>query len=366
MREFKGKLAIKCLCYYLAKSLGLFKLAMKYTENENRILCYHGGSISDEHVFLSGMFISQKIFKKQLQIIKKYGFNVLPLDAVVKQLKAKTLPKKSLVITFDDGFYNTMTLEPLLKEFCYPATLYVTTYYVTHQRPNFNVTLWYLFSKTHIKSLSLKLNQSEEIAIETKSASTRKSVIKIIEYAQNLPEEEQDQLLQHISEKLEVDLDIIRSQRLFHNITEEELKALHERQVIDVQLHTHHHVLPKSETGFIQTIEQNRDVLAQILDINPSKLCHFCYPHGTWSKQDFPLLKQLDIKSATTLDNGLNSIDSEPLALKRLLCLEDTPIIIYEAHLTGFRLLLSNLLRNLKQWAHPIKHEQEKKLANNK
>ena len=109
------KLNLQCLFYHMAKLLGLFRLAVKLTENDYRILCFHSGSIHDEHLFWPGVFMTKAKFKKHIALIKKYCFNVLPLDEVVKNAGHQNLAKRSLVLTFDDGFYSTKKIiAPLL------------------------------------------------------------------------------------------------------------------------------------------------------------------------------------------------------------------------------------------------------------
>ena len=71
-------------------------------------------------------------FKAQLAAIKRGHFNVVSLNALDKHLTQGTLlPERPLVLTFDDnnrGLYQYAF--PLLKQYGYPATLFVHTDYV--------------------------------------------------------------------------------------------------------------------------------------------------------------------------------------------------------------------------------------------
>jgi peptidoglycan/xylan/chitin deacetylase (PgdA/CDA1 family) len=71
-------------------------------------------------------------FQGQLDAIAKGGFHVIPLQALRDHFVAgKPIPKKSLVLTFDDngeGIYQNAY--PLLKKYRFPATLFVHTNYV--------------------------------------------------------------------------------------------------------------------------------------------------------------------------------------------------------------------------------------------
>lgn len=347
MHKQKMKTAIKCTIYYLAKALGLLRLASTFTKNQYRILCYHGGSLFDEHVYMPTMFISNERLKRHLQLIEKYHFKVITLDELVKNVEENQIIPNSLVLTFDDGFYNTKAVEPLLKAANYPATLYVTTYYVTHQRPNFNMSLAYLFYKSKIQSITLSLINDEEQLYDIKGKGWRDSIVKIIEYAKKFPENEQNEILRKVADKLEMDFDTLCEQRLFYNFSPEELKTLFENGVFDLQLHTHRHNLPNDDKECMYEIEKNRQLISEYTGKKPETLRHFCYPSGLWNENNWPYLRKFGIVSATTLEDGLNRKDTELLALKRILCADDKPLILFEAELSGLDAFIKSFFKRI-------------------
>jgi biofilm PGA synthesis lipoprotein PgaB len=78
--------------------------------------------------------------KSQLAAIRSHRCNVISLDALYKHLAEGTpVPPRSVVLTFDDnnrGLYENAF--PLLKQYKYPATLFVHTNYigVTTSKPH--------------------------------------------------------------------------------------------------------------------------------------------------------------------------------------------------------------------------------------
>src|SRR5215472_19169480 len=93
------------------------------------ILCYHGISLLDEHDWDPTLFIPAHFFRRRLEIIRRSGYTVLPLGEALRRLHSGTLDGPAVAITFDDGtfdFYDRAW--PVLSEFNYPATVYVTTY----------------------------------------------------------------------------------------------------------------------------------------------------------------------------------------------------------------------------------------------
>ncbi|PRC90963.1 polysaccharide deacetylase family protein [Solimicrobium silvestre] len=58
-------------------------------------------------------------------------FNVLPLHEALDTLRNGRMPPRAVCITFDDGYRSTHDLAlPILKEFNFPATVFVTTSYL--------------------------------------------------------------------------------------------------------------------------------------------------------------------------------------------------------------------------------------------
>ncbi len=73
--------------------------------------------------------ISSVDFQAQLELLQRQGFVVLKLGQVVERLKAGGgLPPRCAVITVDDAFRSFFTDGwPLLKQYGFPATLFVST-----------------------------------------------------------------------------------------------------------------------------------------------------------------------------------------------------------------------------------------------
>ena len=86
------------------------------------------------------LFISVELFVKRLQTLMDGGFRVVTLPEGLSRLAANALPEKSVVLTFDDGFYSFYQVAwPILKRYNLPATVYLTTYYCSYNRPVFDL-----------------------------------------------------------------------------------------------------------------------------------------------------------------------------------------------------------------------------------
>lgn len=66
-------------------------------------------------------------FRAQMQYLKDNGYAVIPMKVYLDSInKGTEIPKKSVVLTFDDGWKNQYDYAyPILKEFGYTATFYI-------------------------------------------------------------------------------------------------------------------------------------------------------------------------------------------------------------------------------------------------
>jgi peptidoglycan/xylan/chitin deacetylase (PgdA/CDA1 family) len=92
------------------------------------VLCYHNLGPQSKGRLLLGA--SQ--FEQQMRYLKAQGYRVISLSDFVDWLQLKRqLPKRAVVLTFDDGYRAFREYAyPILKELGFPATLFVYTDYV--------------------------------------------------------------------------------------------------------------------------------------------------------------------------------------------------------------------------------------------
>lgn len=96
------------------------------------ILLYH--RVLDVSFDPQRLCVSPVHFKEHLEIIKK-SCTVLSLHELHNGLELGRLPKRGVVVTFDDGYAdNLWNAKPLLERYGVPATVFVTTGYSGHER----------------------------------------------------------------------------------------------------------------------------------------------------------------------------------------------------------------------------------------
>lgn len=89
------------------------------------ILVYH--HVSEETP--ASTSVSPDRFREHLQLIKDNGYQVVDLNEAITAIQnGLEVPDKAIAITFDDGFVDIYNEGwPLLKEFGYPFTIFVST-----------------------------------------------------------------------------------------------------------------------------------------------------------------------------------------------------------------------------------------------
>jgi len=339
--------APKCAFYQFCKCLGLFALARRLTAKQLRILCYHGLSIDDEHLYSPSLFMRAETIRSRLKTLVRGNYPVLPLGEAIEALRSGNLPPCATVITYDDGFYgNFRGGATLFREFPLPTTFYVTTYYVTKQSPIFRHAVQYLFWKTTRPELHLEgLPGVPEGVLDLRSSSdVRARMWQLIRHGEtSLDEAGRVSLCKELACRLGVDYDALARSRKLGLMTLDEIRTLAGLGV-DIQLHTHRHRFPPDEADVHREIADNRAVLEPLLN---RKCNHLCYPSGVFQTEQWPWLETEGIVSAVTCEVGMNSRSTPRYGLRRFLDSESVHAIEFEAELAGFSEILRRFRRLL-------------------
>ncbi len=326
----------------LMKFLGLFRLARYVTGHGLRIICYHGFAVAEEYKYRSTLFIREDFFRKRVEYLRREGYPILPLRDALDALAAGRLPPCATVITMDDGWGGVYTVGlPLIRELEIPVTVYVTTYYVENRMPVYTVTVSYLFWRATPQLVHLPRGTGTfDLAYETAKAE---------EAAQNfgaaLPPGDRLEFLKELAAALGVSFDEIERQHLFEVMDEQQLRGLAAAGV-DIQLHSHRHQWPLHDKEIVEAeVEENRRFLQRVVS---SPLEHFCYPSGVYGLHQAEWLAELGVKSATTIEPGLNYGHTSRFALHRLVDGGTVSEIEFAAEMTGFMELVRLLRHRLR------------------
>jgi peptidoglycan/xylan/chitin deacetylase (PgdA/CDA1 family) len=335
---------VKLATLGLLRGSGIFSLVTNSRWRQERllILCYHGTSLEDEHLWRPTLYIDPQKLERRFEFLKKDRFSVLPLGEGFQRLRAGTLPPRSVVLTFDDGFFDFFReAYPLLKKFGFPATVYQTTYYTSVERPIFNLICSYLLWKRRGEVIA----DGETIGLQgrpldLRTDSSRSAVLRdLLELSErsHWSALQKDEVAAQLARILKIDYDTLKAKRILQLMNGRELQEI-ASSGIDLQLHTHRHRTPQNEALFRKEIQDNRSTLAELPATNP---VHFCYPSGVYRPEFLTWLRKEHVVTATTCDVGLAAQHSESLLLPRYVDHQNRTQLEFESWLTGVGDLLA-------------------------
>ncbi|MDP9112103.1 MAG: polysaccharide deacetylase family protein [Acidobacteriota bacterium] len=315
------------------------------------VLCWHGLSNEDEHVWRPGLYISPQLFRRRLEILAELGCSVLSLDDALKRLWAGDLPPRSVVITFDDGFNDFATKAvPMLREFGFPATVYLTTYHVDDPHPLFNLIVSYALWKS--SGRGRRLPNGTPIGNRKEAELAAQSVVRQAA-AEGLSPAEKNARARELTGSLGLDYDELCGRRMLCLMTADQVRDAAKSNVA-VEAHTHRHRTPDDLDLMVRELRDNISCIQQITGRRPA---HFCYPSGVFNERYFPLLEQEGFLSAATCEHGLATRRGHPYMIPRWLDKQKQTENSYRWWLSGLRPFIErpalSTMRNLTFFQSP-------------
>lgn len=298
------------------------------------VLCWHGISNEDEHLWRPGLYITPQLFHRRLEILAELGCSVLSLDDALARLWAGNLPPRSVVITFDDGFNDFATKAvPILKEFGFPATLYLTTYHVDDQHPLYNLTVSYLLWKS--AGAGRRLPDGTAIGNPLEAELAAQTMVRDA-IAESLSTAEKDDRARELAGFLGQDYDALCRRRMLCLMTADQVNNA-SASGIAIEAHTHRHRTPDDLDLMTREL---RDNITRIQQITGRRPAHFCYPSGVFNANYFPLLEQEGFRSATTCEHALATRKGHRYTIPRWLDKQKHSESHYRGWLSGLRPLV--------------------------
>jgi peptidoglycan/xylan/chitin deacetylase (PgdA/CDA1 family) len=100
----------------------------RYREPRAVVLMYH--RVAEPDMDIWDLAVSPVHFAQQLRVLKQYG-PIISATELAMRLQEGTLKRRSIVITFDDGYLdNYVNARPLLEQYRLPATFFIPSGYI--------------------------------------------------------------------------------------------------------------------------------------------------------------------------------------------------------------------------------------------
>ena len=246
------------------------------------VLIYH--RVTNLEIDTHQLAVSPDNFNDQIKYLKK-SHNLITVDEFVHLLKTKKkFPKRTMLITFDDGYAdNYLEALPILETHNAQAIFYITT-----SNLNTNQELWWdeleriMFTASHIPDELGFDNDGKFLSYPTatkeEAIQSHNKMHPIVKWQLPL---QRENTLASLRKQVQLNANGRTTHRL---MTFDELKQMSKSHSTVIGAHTHSHsplsIFNKEEQ--LMEMKKSKDILEQLLSI---KINHASYPFGT--KKDF-------------------------------------------------------------------------------
>jgi len=289
------------------------------------ILMYHSvlPDPSRQADSLGGIVHSESAFRAQMELLAR-EYHPVSLDQTVKHIRdGEDFPKRSVVVTFDDGYADNFEVAmPILNQFAVPATFYVTVDCVENKRLPWPSRLRFAFrrtkqiswndSKTDSKTdsnskswnLSSPLNREEAFLAACNSCC-------------QLSGAAQEEFVRRIEHELQTSLPA-ESGSLMMSYDQLQKLAGH-GHIVGSHTMTHPNMAQLKEDDAQRELAESKQQLESRLG---ASIKHFSYPCPAlsphWSERTVEQSRALGYETAVTTNSGLTRRGDRLLCLKRL------------------------------------------------
>jgi len=256
--------------------------------------------------------INAEEFSEQVRVLKR-DYRAFTLTEAVRRLSEHSLPRRSVVITFDDGYRdNCETALPILMEYGVPATFFVASGFLGTGR---------MWNDTVIEALRradpgvLDLSESglgkHSIADDFDRVTVMNTLIKALKYH---PVEVRQSLVNTLSGVIGKPLPDDLMMR------PEQVRKLYDSGM-EIGGHTRWHpILSKVDAEKAEKeIVSGRDTLQEITG---ARVSAFAYPNGMpgqdYQREHVEMLRRNGFETAVSTAWGCAMQDSDPLQLPRI------------------------------------------------
>lgn len=240
-------------------------------------------------------------FEKQLLYLKQH-FNIIDLDTLKSHLKTESkLPKKSLLITFDDGDISVLENGlPLFKKYMIPSILFVITNLINTKEP-----FWWDQIRYYLPG-----EEGEKKSWDVKKWPNKDRV----DFLRNLIESSDKSELQK---------------------TQLSTLQLEQLQEAGMQIANHSHTHPMFNQCSAGELQEEIKTSSGILDKLGFQGNIFAYPNGNFDPASEKALKDGGIEIAFLFDHKINTKQINPLRISRIRVDSDISIKEFKVKISG-------------------------------
>jgi peptidoglycan/xylan/chitin deacetylase (PgdA/CDA1 family) len=251
--------------------------------------------------------VTPEHFAEHLEVLQRLGLP-MHLRQVLRGLRDGNLPRRAIVVTFDDGYADNLHhAKPLLERYGIPATVFVTTGYtgqaaefwwddlerlvlqpgelpeILELEINGSSYRWELGKAASYREIDYKLNQDWDYGKDTEPSPRHRLFRSLYRTLNTLPDTYRRKVLAAIREWAKIDPVARPTHRA---LTTDEVVTLARGGLIEVGAHTVTHPVLGSLPAAVQQdeIEGSKARLEEILG---TTVASFAYPYGSRARSDY-------------------------------------------------------------------------------
>lgn len=298
-----------------AAESGAVRAASSLSAKGVAILMYH--SVADgpdaNNDILGGIGHSPESFRQQMELLAREYHPISLEEAVLYVQGARDVSRRSVVVTFDDGYAdNYHVAMPLLNQVGVPATFYVTVGCVEQKKLPWPGRLRYALLTTR-NSAWLDPDGQNWPLHEPMLRS--KAFDRACEYCSKLAGSEQDRLVASIEFQLQSALTSGPAMMTWDEVR----STVKQGHIIGSHTLSHPNMAHIKDDALRQEMSESKKILERELG---SPVVHFSYPcpalQPHWTEHTVMVSQESGYQSAVTTNGGLARRNDNPLHLKRI------------------------------------------------
>ena len=265
---------------------------------------------------------TSRSFEEQIRHLSSY-FKIMSLEDLVDDLLAGKQIRNALCITFDDGYFdNYLYAFPILKKYNVPATIFLTTDYISSKN-----VLWFdkvlLFLKnTGINQIDLGISNGR--LIDLGSLEKRIAAVEpVLEHIKTLNKSEMNNIISYMEKNTRKNINLEPNRMM----NWEEIKEMSESGIYFGSHTRSHAILSKISSDEIwREISESKTIIEEKIN---KEVKSFAYPNGQINDFNDDCIKQLikaDYKCAVSTLRGNNYSNTDRFQLRRIAPWDEDPV----------------------------------------
>lgn len=279
------------------------------------LVTYHSINEYHEERIRVPNIVTPSIFELQIRYMVSAA-KLITLQEYLDHLQERRpLPQKSIVITFDDGYKDNLTIaSPILQKYGAPATFFISTGYIGSDKVKWEDRLSYLVRRSKAEVISLGF-PSGNITLNIGGKTDKFRAINIlVSILGHCNQSEKEKALIELGEQLKVES--VNPTGVM--LTWDDVRKLADTPGYTIGSHTvtHQHLTRISPDDVRWELTTSKECLEKEIG-RPVK--SFTYPKGDFNEGVVTAVRSAGYTSAGTIEYGQNSIHSDPFRLRRVI-----------------------------------------------